>query len=76
MSEHLPILTFHVERSPTTGYFFATCDQHTGLLVVEKTLAEVLAKVTPALHDLLSVGPAHPDPAAFEGVDLSSPNAT
>jgi len=76
MSESSTILTFRVERSPTTGYFLATCDQHTGHLVVDKTLAEVLAKVTPALHDLLSVGPAHPDPTAFEGVDLSSQNAT
>lgn len=65
------VLTIHVQRG--VHAFYVTCDQHRGLLTGEKSLGEALAAVVPALRDLLSVGPPHPDPHAFDGIDLGAP---
>lgn len=62
---------FRIECGASSGSFFATCDQHKGLLIVESTLTQALAAIMPALRDLLSVGPPHPDPHAFDGIDVS-----
>ncbi len=64
------VLTVHVQRGET-GIYFVTCDQHRGLLGAGRTLAGALARVAPSLRDLLDAGPPHPDPHAFDGVDLS-----
>lgn len=65
------ILSIHIERSEG-GMFFVTCDQHRGLLTGEHTLAGALASVIPALRDLLAAGPPHPDPHAFDGIDVNA----
>lgn len=65
-----PALTVNVQRSPS-GAYFVTCPQHRGLITVEQSLSAALASVVPALQDLLSVGPPHPDPKAFDGIDVT-----
>lgn len=62
------VLTLHIELGEA-NYCFITCDQHRGLLLAESTIAQGLSKVVPALRELLSVGPSHPDPKAFDGIN-------
>lgn len=64
-----PLLTVRVRKGPS-GAYFVNCDQHRGLLTVEPSLNEALQSVVPALRDLLSVEPSHPDSRALEGIDL------
>jgi hypothetical protein len=65
------ILTIHIERSEG-GMFFTTCDQHRGLIIGENTLAGAIASVMPVLRDLLAAGLPHPNPRAFDGIDVNA----
>lgn len=64
------VLTLRIALGSTQS-FYVTCDQHKGLLTCERSLSASLASVVPALQELLAAGPAHPDPHAFDGVEIS-----
>lgn len=66
------VLTVRIMRGEANAYY-ATCDQHRGLLTCEQTISDALASVAPALRELLAAGPPHPDPKAFDGLALGNP---